>query len=100
MGLLGFMTWAVAASVMAGAYVGGARPFGWRGGEFAEAYGWITLACMATGAALLLSPRGRWRGFGVGLLIDALAGIVVAAAVLLLFFWALSHSGDVILYAP
>ncbi len=70
-----------------------ARPWGWRGGEYASAFAGLVLGGLVVGALLLGVPRHRaLRSFGRGLLLGASLGVLLGVGLIALLGYGLSRT--------
>ena len=91
--VLGFVLVLVVAAAPLALYLGGVRPAGWAGGEFAMAAGWAAVGALVLGGLLSAVGRGAVQGLGRGMLLGALACGILGVVAIILFFVAFAHSG-------
>ncbi|GAB2847807.1 hypothetical protein [Lentzea nigeriaca] len=67
------------------------RPLGWRGGEYAYTFLWITFGSALAGVVVRAATPRPWRSLGAGLAWAGAAGLVVVIVLVVVFVWAFAN---------
>lgn len=68
------------------------QPIGWRGGEYAFAFGWTALGSVVIGALVKFSAPAPWRSIGSGMMLAGSGGVLVVIALVVLVTLAFSKA--------